>query len=172
MTRRSRRSPSLRTDLHPQQLQGFHRRPRHSSATTMRRKPSRSCAVRMAGIYAWRADPRTCPPEFRQKTAASQAALIRETDFAFKQAFAFCPYSPEAVFRYINFLLLQGRFDDAILICETCIKLDPVQRAGGEHGRTAQIIPRPKRPAHARRSGNWTRWKIWRARTRKTYRTW
>ncbi|HEV2693705.1 MAG TPA: DUF2723 domain-containing protein [Verrucomicrobiae bacterium] len=78
-----------------------------------------------AGMYAWRADPRTCPPEYRQKTAASQAALIRETDFAFKQAFAFCPYSPEAVFRYINFLLTQGRFDDAILICETCQKLDP-----------------------------------------------
>jgi tetratricopeptide (TPR) repeat protein len=78
-----------------------------------------------AGMYAWRADPRTCPPEYRQKTAASQAALIRETDFAFKQAFAFCPYSPEAVFRYINFLLMQGRFDDAIIVCETCKKLDP-----------------------------------------------
>jgi len=76
-------------------------------------------------MYAWRADPRSCPAEFRQKSAASQAALIRETDFAFKQAFAFCPYSPEAVFRYINFLLTQGRFDDAILLCETCQKLDP-----------------------------------------------
>ena len=78
-----------------------------------------------AGMYAWRADPRTCPAEFRQKSAASQAALIRETDFAFKQAFAFCPYSPEAVFRYINFLLTQGRFDDAVIVCETCLKLDP-----------------------------------------------
>ena len=78
-----------------------------------------------AGMYAWRADPRTCPAEFRQKSAASQEALIKETDFAFKQAFAFCPYSPEAVFRYINFLLTQGRFDDAVIVCETCRKLDP-----------------------------------------------
>jgi tetratricopeptide (TPR) repeat protein len=78
-----------------------------------------------AGMYAWRADVRTCPAEFRQKSAASQAALIKETDFAFKQAFAFCPYSPEAVFRYINFLLTQGRFDDAVIVCETCQKLDP-----------------------------------------------
>ena len=77
-----------------------------------------------AGMYAWRAD-RNCPPEYRQKSPAAEAALIRETDFAFKQAFAFCPYSPEAVFRYINFLLPQGRFDDAILVCETCQKLDP-----------------------------------------------
>ena len=77
-----------------------------------------------AGMYAWRLGP-SCPPEYRQKSAASQAALIRETDFAFKQAFAFCPYSPEAVFRYINFLLPLGRFDDAILIAQTCQKLDP-----------------------------------------------
>jgi tetratricopeptide (TPR) repeat protein len=78
-----------------------------------------------AGMYAWRCDPRSCPPAYRQKTPASQEALIRETDFAFKQAFAFCPYSPEAVFRYINFLLPQGRFDDAITVAETCLKLDP-----------------------------------------------
>jgi tetratricopeptide (TPR) repeat protein len=77
-----------------------------------------------AGMYAWRLTPQ-CPPEYRQKTAASQAALIRETDYAFKQAFAFCPYSPEAVYRYINFLLPLGRFDDAIIIAETCQKLDP-----------------------------------------------
>ena len=77
-----------------------------------------------AGMYAWRLSPQ-CPPEYRQKTAASQAALIRETDYAFKQAFAFCPYSPEAVYRYINFLLPLGRFDDALLIAETCKKLDP-----------------------------------------------
>ncbi len=82
-----------------------------------------------AGMYAWRCGlPGSlpdCPPEYRQKSAASQAALIRETDFAFKQAFAFCPYSPEAVYRYINFLLPQGRFDDALLIAQTCQKLDP-----------------------------------------------
>lgn len=82
-----------------------------------------------AGMYAWRcalpgSNPQA-PPEYRQKTAASQAALIRETDFAFKQAFTFCPYSPEAVYRYINFLLPLGRFDDAILIAKTCQKLDP-----------------------------------------------
>ena len=91
-----------------------------------------------AGMYAWRLGPQ-CPPEYRQKTPAGQAALIRETDFAFKQAFAFCPYSPEAVYRYVNFILQMAqseemaghsdqavrRFDDAILIAQTCKKLDP-----------------------------------------------
>ncbi len=96
-----------------------------------------------AGVYLWRCGlPGTtppCPDEYRQKTPASQAALIKETEFAFKQAFAFCPYSPEAVYRYVNFLLGMAQteeytghtdqaarhFDDAILVGETCQKLDP-----------------------------------------------
>ena len=81
-----------------------------------------------AGMYAWRLGPQ-CPPEYRQKSKATQDALVRETDFAFKQAFAFCPYSPEAVYRYVNFLLQLGRFEDAILIAETCKKLDPYNDA-------------------------------------------
>ena len=96
-----------------------------------------------AGMYSWRCalpgSQPVCPAEYRQKSAASQEALLRETDFAFKQAFAFCPYSPEAVFRYISFLVgraqaeeinghldsANGDFDDAILVGETCKKLDP-----------------------------------------------
>jgi tetratricopeptide (TPR) repeat protein len=78
----------------------------------------------ISGIYAWRLSSQ-CPEEYRQKTAASSEALKRETDFAFKQAFAFCPYSPEAVFRYINFLLQYNRMDDALLVAQICLKLDP-----------------------------------------------
>jgi hypothetical protein len=69
-----------------------------------------------------------CPPEYRQKTEATTGnALIRETDFAFKQSFAFCPYSPEAVFRYVNFLL-QFRVDDALIVAQTCLKTRSLQR--------------------------------------------
>ena len=77
-----------------------------------------------AGMYAWRCSP-TCPPEYREQTPALQEALRRETDFAFKQSFAFCPYSPEAVFRYVQFLMQYNRIDDAILVARTCLKLDP-----------------------------------------------
>jgi tetratricopeptide (TPR) repeat protein len=91
-----------------------------------------------AGMYYWRMSPQ-CPPEYRQKTPAGQAALIKETEFAFKQAFTFCPYSPEAVYRYVNFLLQMAQteamtghldradhyFDDATLVGQTCLKLDP-----------------------------------------------
>jgi tetratricopeptide (TPR) repeat protein len=79
----------------------------------------------IGGLYAWRCFANTCPPEYRQKTAADQDALIRETDFAFKQSFAFCPYSPEAVYRYVNFLLQLNRLDDASIVAQTCLKLDP-----------------------------------------------
>ena len=81
-----------------------------------------------AGVYAWRLSSQ-CPPQYRQKSKATQDALAREADFAFKQAFAFCPYSPEAVYRYVNFLLQFGRFEDAIMVAETCKKLDPYNEA-------------------------------------------
>ena len=78
----------------------------------------------IAGMYAWRLSPQ-CPPEYRPKNNEETQELIRETDFAFKQSFAFCPYSPEAVYRYVNFLLQFQRVDDALLIAQTCFKLDP-----------------------------------------------
>ncbi|MEJ0089834.1 MAG: DUF2723 domain-containing protein [Limisphaerales bacterium] len=78
----------------------------------------------IGGMYAWRLS-QSCPPEYRPQTEADMKLLMRETDFALKQAFAFCPYSPEAVFRYVNFLLIYNRLDDAAIVAETCLKLDP-----------------------------------------------
>ena len=70
----------------------------------------------IGGIYAWRLDPdpRVCPPEYRPKSEAETQRVYKEADFAFRQAFAFCPYSPEAVFRYVKLLLQYRRFDDAL----------------------------------------------------------
>jgi len=78
----------------------------------------------IGGIYAWRLHPQ-CPPEYRPKNNAEQQAIMREADFTFLQAFAFCPYSPEAVFRYVQLLLQFNRMDDALIVAETCLKLDP-----------------------------------------------
>jgi tetratricopeptide (TPR) repeat protein len=82
----------------------------------------------IGGLYAWRLGALSqvpTPPEYMPKTEAERDALVRETDFAFKQSFAFCPYSPEAVFRYINFLAMFNRFDDAIIAAQTCLDFDP-----------------------------------------------
>lgn len=85
----------------------------------------------IGGVYAWRISPVNPPPvEYRPKTEAEIRRIYKEADFTFKQAFAFCPYSPEAVFRYINLLVqppapIAPRLDDALLIAETAQKLDP-----------------------------------------------
>ena len=71
----------------------------------------------IGGIYAWRV--------FNSKSPTDQQRMIREADFTFRQAFAFCPYSPEAVFRYSQLLAGLGRIEDALLVVNTCLKLDP-----------------------------------------------
>src|SRR6185436_10752157 len=76
----------------------------------------------IGGVYAWRMD------QFRSGALKNQAEyqrMIKEADFAFKQAFAFCPYSPEAVFKYVNLLVNSGHADDADRVVETCILFDP-----------------------------------------------
>ena len=71
----------------------------------------------IAGVYNWRIA--------NSKTPEEQRRMVKEAEFAFKQAYAFCPYSPEALFRWINLLLSTGRVDDALLIATTSQKLDP-----------------------------------------------
>ncbi len=78
----------------------------------------------IAGMYAWRLGPQ-CPPEYRPKSVEEAQRLFKEADFAYRQSFAFCPFSPEAAVRYINLLLPAGRLDDALLVVETWLKLDP-----------------------------------------------
>jgi hypothetical protein len=78
----------------------------------------------IAGIYAWRLSGQ-CPPEYRPKTNAEAQSLLREANFAFLQAFAFSPWSPEAVLRYAGLLLQCNRLDEALLVAETCLRFDP-----------------------------------------------
>jgi tetratricopeptide (TPR) repeat protein len=76
-----------------------------------------------ASIYLWRAKPEN------SLSAEERPRVAKEADFALKQAFAYCPYSPEAVFHYaIDLLVVQSsppRVEDAILVLKTCHKLDP-----------------------------------------------
>jgi tetratricopeptide (TPR) repeat protein len=88
----------------------------------------------IAGVYAWRVQKVTGEmqkaltennsAEYQKKNAEYQR-MLKEAEFSFKQAYAFCPYSPEAIFRYINVLASLGRFDDAYMIARTSEKLDP-----------------------------------------------
>jgi len=78
----------------------------------------------IAGIYAWRAQHAA---EASEKQRMNQAA-----DFAFRQAFALCPYSPEVVFRYVNLLLSEHRGADALLVAETAAQMPSIQGKEGE----------------------------------------
>ena len=76
----------------------------------------------IAGIYMWRiglsGTGEPVPPEYLAKTDADRQRMIREADFACRQAFALNPDSPEAIFRYVNFLVNQKRTADAIAVAE------------------------------------------------------
>lgn len=70
-----------------------------------------------SSIYEWHAH--------NAHSQAEAARSIKEAEFAYKQSFAYCPYSPEAVFHLMNLLLGGNHIDDAILVLKTCHSLDP-----------------------------------------------
>jgi hypothetical protein len=77
----------------------------------------------IAGLYAWRAQHATDTGEQKRMNDAA--------DFAFRQAWALCPYSLETVFRYVNLLMSQGRTADALFIAETSAKMPQMQDSNG-----------------------------------------
>jgi beta-lactamase regulating signal transducer with metallopeptidase domain len=79
----------------------------------------------IAGVYAWRVNNQSVAGAAPAQAPVDRERMIKEADFAFKQAFALCPYSPEAVFRYTEFLVNQKRQPDALLIAEAASRLDP-----------------------------------------------
>jgi hypothetical protein len=81
----------------------------------------------IAGLYAWRAQ--------HAADAGEKKRMNDAADFAFRQSWALCPYSPEAVFRYVNLLLSEGRTPDAILVAETAAKMPTMQGQDGEQVR-------------------------------------
>lgn len=70
----------------------------------------------LADIYFWRMNHAADDSERKH--------MAGEADFAFRQAIALCPYSPDSVFRYVNFLLSQNRLADALLIAKTAAEIE------------------------------------------------
>jgi hypothetical protein len=75
----------------------------------------------IGGVYNWRMTQATEAAEKRRMEAAA--------DFAFRQALVLCPYSPEAVFRYVALLVADGRTADALRVAQTTLKIDPANAA-------------------------------------------
>jgi len=71
------------------------------------------------------------PRKAYSKLASSQAGLLLERGYvaeaeqAFRLAHEMAPASPEAVFRYVNLLVEQGRVQDALPIAQNAVRIEP-----------------------------------------------
>ncbi len=86
----------------------------------------------IAGVYAWRATRAAVPSRTGlgndnspSPNAAEKERMTKAADFAFRQAYALAPHSPEALYRYIQLLAGDRRFDEAILLARTSSKIEP-----------------------------------------------
>lgn len=102
-------------------LKGFAGDPRYLRNETARLAYSK-LRVAIAGTYFWRINRSAREPDERRRITA-------EADHAFLQAFVLCPSSQEVVFRYLNLLIALGRHDDALLMVDVAVKLDPTNSA-------------------------------------------
>ena len=77
----------------------------------------------IGGLYAWRAR--------NSHDDAEKKRMNDSADFAFRQAWALCPYSAETVVRYVALLTSQNRRADALLVAETAAKM-PEMKGNGQ----------------------------------------
>lgn len=98
-------------------LKGFVGDPRYLRNEAARLAYSK-LRVAIAGNYFWRSGRFAREPDERNRMTA-------EADSAFLQAFVLNPSSQEVVFRYLNLLIGLGRYDDALLMVDVAVKLDP-----------------------------------------------
>jgi hypothetical protein len=87
----------------------------------------------IGGLYAWHFD--------NDKNADDKQRMKKAAELAFRQAFALCPYSPEGVYRYSQFLMSVQRLDDALLVAQTAARIDP---DNDEIGETLKYLHRVK----------------------------
>lgn len=74
----------------------------------------------IARIYEWRAGHTVVSAERRRMTL--------EAEYAYKQAFALCPYLTDTVVGYVYFLANQNRIRDALLVARTAEKFYPGEK--------------------------------------------
>jgi hypothetical protein len=98
----------------------------------------------IGGVYAWRFE--------QASTDAERDRMGRAADFAFRQAFALSPDSPDAVLRYAKLLVARDQIPDAILIAETALTLGPdneefraLTASLREQGRATPLLPKDRR---------------------------
>jgi hypothetical protein len=79
-------------------------------------------------LYLWRAD--------NYHNVTEWEPMIHEADFAFRQAWAMCPYSPGVIPHYVEVLMCENKPADALLVAETAAKFPYYE--SGDHRREIQ----------------------------------
>jgi len=97
----------------------------------------------LAGLYAWRMQHAT--------GATEKERMAREADFAFRQAWALCPDSMEAVLRYVVLLMEQKRIADALVVAETAAQMP--SRQGQEGQSLREVVKEIQRAKQAAAGG-------------------
>lgn len=78
----------------------------------------------IAGIYAWRLQDNILS-DYQPRTRTDREQLLRETENAFRQAYALWPHNPEVTWRYGDFLMRSKRLEDALLLTQCSLDLEP-----------------------------------------------
>jgi hypothetical protein len=111
----------------------------------------------IGGIYAWRLGIAPSGGIVAAESIAkgdTRDRMIKEADFAYRQAFVLCPHSPEAVYRYVNFLLNQKRTVDALAVAETAMKLHAGKADGTQFRYLVDNVKNIRAQESAKRPGN------------------
>ena len=77
------------------------------------------CRSALAAYYHWWS---------KQSEKSEAVSLANEADLAHRQAVALSPYNPTVVWRYADYLIQKQRTNDARLLIETTLRLDPEKR--------------------------------------------
>jgi hypothetical protein len=77
----------------------------------------------IADLYLWRV--------YHHHDAVEWERMIHEADFAYRQAWALCPYTPAVIPNYASLLVWEKKSDDALLVAETAAKF-PYYASGNQ----------------------------------------
>jgi hypothetical protein len=100
----------------------------------------------IGGVYAWRLGSE-CPAAYQPKTNQERQQLLREADFAFRQALALWPAWPEAVSRYGDLLLSLNRGEEARRLAEMALKFEP------ENAQARDVLDRLRHQPERKKGG-------------------
>lgn len=81
------------------------------------RKAFSKLRVSIGGLYFWRA--------MNEQNSVKKEKYYQAADHAFRQSIELCPFSTESVFRYVDMLARQERYEEALKELESLKKEDP-----------------------------------------------